>query len=86
MVVVGKRLADLDAAITVTGHSVVVPGSSSSGGSRTALLRAQTATQQLSRASGLPLTAFTLQSGDQRVPPFRTADQNRTVSLLLTPL
>lgn len=85
LVVLGKRLTGLDAAITVTGHSVVVPGSSSSGGSRTALLRARTATQQLSRASGLPLTAFTLQSGDQRVAPFRTAAQNRTVSLLLTP-
>jgi type VI secretion system protein ImpK len=81
----GKRLAGLDVAITVTGHSVVVPGSSSVGGSGTALLRARTATQQLSRSSGLPLTTFTLQSGDQRAAPFRTAAQNRTVSLLLTP-
>jgi type VI secretion system protein ImpK len=85
LVVLGKRLAGLDVAITVTGHSVVVPGSSSSGGSGTALLRARIATQQLSRASGLPLTAFALQSGDQRVAPFRTAAQNRTVSLVLTP-
>jgi type VI secretion system protein ImpK len=85
LVVLGKRLDGLDVAITVTGHSVVVPGSSSSGGSGTALLRARTATQQLSRASGLPLTAFALQSGDQRVAPFRTAAQNRTVSLVLTP-
>ena len=85
LVVLGKRLAGLHVAITVTGHSVVVPGSSSSGGSGTALLRARIATQQLSRASGLPLTAFALQSGDQRVAPFRTAAQNRTVSLVLTP-
>lgn len=85
LVALGKRLAGLDVAVTVTGHSVVVPGSSSSGGSGTALLRARTATQQLSRASGFPLTSFALQSGDQRVAPFRTAAQNRTVSLLLTP-
>jgi type VI secretion system protein ImpK len=86
LVVLGKRLAGLDVAITVTGHSVVVPGGSSSGGSGTALQRARTATQQLSRSSGFPLTAFALQSGDQRVAPFRTAAQNRTVSLVLTPL
>jgi hypothetical protein len=85
LVVLGQRLAGLDVAITVTGHSVVVPGGSSSGGSGTALQRARTATQQLSRSSGFPLTAFALQSGDQRVAPFRTAAQNRTVSLVLTP-
>ncbi len=85
LVVLGKRLAGLDVAITVIGHSVVVPGGSSSGGSGTALQRARTATQQLSRSSGFPLTAFALQSGDQRVAPFRTAAQNRTVSLVLTP-
>jgi hypothetical protein len=85
LVVLGKRLTGLDVAITVTGHSVVVPGGNSSGGSGTALQRARTATQQLSRSSGFPLTAFALQSGDQRVAPFRTAAQNRTVSLVLTP-
>ncbi|GAB2657077.1 hypothetical protein [Kribbella swartbergensis] len=85
LVALGKQVAGLDAAITVTGHSVAVPGSSSSGGSGTALLRARTATQQLSRASGLPLTTFTLQSGDQRMAPFGTPTQNRTISLLLTP-
>ncbi|MFI6832188.1 hypothetical protein ACIBG5_34125 [Kribbella sp. NPDC050241] len=54
LVALGKRLPELDAAIMVTGYSVVVPGSSTSGGSRTALLRARTATQELSAASGLP--------------------------------
>jgi type VI secretion system protein ImpK len=85
LVVLGKRLTGLDVAITVTGHSVVVPGGSASGGSGTALLRARIATQQLSRSSGFPLTAFAMQSGDQRVAPFRTAAQNRTVSLVLIP-
>lgn len=85
LVAMGKRLPGLDAAITVTGYSVVVPGSSTSGGSRTALLRARTATQELSAASGLPLTAFAMQSGDQGRPPFRNAAQNRTVTLTLTP-
>ncbi|TCC45619.1 hypothetical protein E0H75_28210 [Kribbella capetownensis] len=85
LVALGKRLPGLDAAITVTGYSVVVPGSSTSGGSRTALLRARTATQELSAASGLPPTAFAMQSGDQGRPPFRNAAQNRTVTLTLTP-
>ncbi|TCC64105.1 hypothetical protein E0H73_06675 [Kribbella pittospori] len=85
LVALGKRLPGLDAAITVTGYSVVVPGSSTSGGSRTALLRARTATQELSAASGLPLTAFAMQSGDQGQPLFRNAAKNRTVTLTLTP-
>lgn len=83
--VLGKRLPGLQATITVTGYSVVVPGGTNSGGSRTALLRARVATQQLSTASGLPLTAFTLQSGDQAHPPYRTDAQNRTVTVTLTP-
>jgi type VI secretion system protein ImpK len=81
----GKRLPGLKATITVTGYSVVVPGGSGSGGSQTALLRARAATQELSAASGLPLTAFTMQSGDQAHPPYRTDAQNRTVTVTLTP-
>jgi type VI secretion system protein ImpK len=81
----GKRLPGLKATITVTGYSVVVPGGSGSGGSQTALLRARAATQELSTASGLPLTAFTMQSGDQAHPPYRTDAQNRTVTITLTP-
>jgi hypothetical protein len=84
--VLGRRLPGLKATITVTGYSVVVPGGTNSGGSRTALLRARVATQQLSTASGLPLTAFTMQSGDQAHPPYRTDAQNRTVTVTLTPV
>jgi hypothetical protein len=84
--VLGQRLPGLKATITVTGYSVVVPGGTNSGGSRTALLRARVATQELSAASGLPLTAFTLQSGDQAHPPYRTDAQNRTVTVTLTPV
>ncbi|TDW15051.1 hypothetical protein [Kribbella kalugense] len=82
----GKRLPGLKATITVTGYSVVVPGGSGSGGSQTALLRARAATQELSTTSGLPLTAFTMQSGDQAHPPYRTDAQNRTVTVTLTPV
>ncbi|MBM7788355.1 hypothetical protein [Tenggerimyces flavus] len=80
----GKRLSGLDAAITVVGHSVALPDKPT-GGSTTALARARTATRELSEASGLPLAAFTLQAADQRETPFRTARQNRTVTVLLTP-
>lgn len=86
LAVLGKRLPGLQATITVTGYSVVVPGGTNSGGSRTALLRARVATQELSTASGLPLTAFTMQSGDQAHPPYRTDAQNRTVTVTLTPV
>jgi type VI secretion system protein ImpK len=82
----GQRLAGVKATITVTGYSVVVPGGSSSGGSRTALLRARVATQELSTASGLPLTAFTMQSGDQARPPYHDDAKNRTVTVTLAPL
>ncbi|WUJ75447.1 hypothetical protein OG809_19720 [Kribbella soli] len=82
----GKRLTGLKATITVTGYSVVVPGGSGSGGSRTGLLRARIATQQLSAASGLPLAAFTMQSGDQAHPPYGSDAQNRTVTVTLTPV
>ncbi|MGZ0148217.1 hypothetical protein ACXJJ3_14185 [Kribbella sp. WER1] len=82
----GKRLTGLNATTTVTGYSVVVPGSPKAGGSRMGLLRARVATQQLSAASGLPLTAFAMQSGDQAHPPYRTAAKNRTVTVTLAPV
>jgi hypothetical protein len=82
----GRRLPGLKATITVTGYSVVVPSGSSSGGSSTALLRARVATQELSTASGLPLTAFAMQSGDQAHPPYRTDAKNRTVTVTFTPV
>jgi flagellar motor protein MotB len=82
---VGRALAELDADITVVGHSVVVPGGRPSGGSPMALARAQVAAQHLAEAGGRPLTAFALRTGDQREAPLPDPADNRTVSLLLTP-
>ncbi|MFY1693076.1 hypothetical protein [Plantactinospora sp. WMMB782] len=82
---VGRRLPDLDVAVTVVGHSVPVPGGPTSGGSNTALTRARVAARQLAQAGDLPLTAFTLRSADQSQGPFREPARNRTASLVLTP-
>lgn len=71
--------------ITVVGHSVLQPGANPTGGTRTALARARVVSQHLAEAGKLPLTAFTLTSGDQSSPPFPDAARNRTVTLLLTP-
>jgi len=84
LVALGKRLPGPDAAITVTGSSVVVPGSSTSA-DRVRRSSARIATQELSAASSRPLTAFGMQSGDQGQPPFRNTTQSRTVTLTLTP-
>jgi type VI secretion system protein ImpK len=84
LVAVGKRLRGLPVSVTVTGYSVVVHGSAPSGGSRTGLQRARVAVLQLSAASGLPLTSFSVRSGDQAHPPYRTDAQNRTVTITLT--
>ncbi|MEO3922270.1 hypothetical protein ABGB07_00085 [Micromonosporaceae bacterium B7E4] len=82
---VGRRLPDLDVAVTVVGHSVPVPGGRTSGGSGTALTRARVAARELAEAGDLPLTAFTLRSADQSQGPFREPARNRTASLVLTP-
>ncbi|MDW5324944.1 hypothetical protein [Plantactinospora sp. KLBMP9567] len=82
---VGRRLPDLDVAVTVVGHSVPVPGGRTSGGSGTALSRARVAARELAEAGDLPLTAFTLRSADQSQGPFREPARNRTASLVLTP-
>ncbi|MET7751981.1 hypothetical protein [Micromonospora sp. NPDC005367] len=82
---VGRRLDDVDASITVVGHSVPVPGGRTSGGSGTALSRAEVAARKLSEASGLPLTAFAIRSAEQSERPFERESRNRTVSLVLTP-
>jgi type VI secretion system protein ImpK len=74
-----------DTKITVIGHSVLQPGDEPTGGTRTALARARLASQHLADAGNLPLTAFTLTSGDQSKSPFPDAARNRTVTLLLTP-
>lgn len=71
--------------ITVVGHSVLQPGANPTGGTRTALARARLVSQHLADAGKLPLTAFTLTSGDQSSPPFPDPARNRTVTLLLTP-
>ncbi|GAA3758555.1 hypothetical protein GCM10022225_49950 [Plantactinospora mayteni] len=82
---VGRRLPDLEVAVTVVGHSVPVPGGRTSGGSGTALTRARVAARELANAGDLPLTAFTLRSADQSEGPFREPARNRTASLVLTP-
>ncbi|RKN36533.1 hypothetical protein [Micromonospora musae] len=82
---VGRRLDGLDASITVVGHSVPVPGGRTSGGSGTALSRAEDAARELAAASGLPLTAFAMRSAEQSERPFEREARNRTVSLVLTP-
>jgi hypothetical protein len=82
---VGRRLAGLDVAVTVVGHSVPVPGGRTSGGSGTALSRARVAARELAEAGDLPLTAFTLRSADQSDGPFPQAARNRTASLVLAP-
>ncbi|HEV3359338.1 MAG TPA: hypothetical protein VG247_21245 [Pseudonocardiaceae bacterium] len=75
----GTRLAGLPGSITVVGQTVAVPDGPASGGSTVAMSRAIAAAQQLASASGLPLTAFTLASGDQADPPFVDPAQDRTV-------
>ncbi|MGK5740042.1 hypothetical protein [Micromonospora sp. URMC 103] len=83
---VGRRLGRLDdVSITVVGHSVPVPGGRTSGGTGTALSRAQVAARELAEASDLPLTAFTLRSADQSQRPFAQETRNRTASLVLAP-
>lgn len=81
----GRRLAAEDVATTVVGHTVVVPGGPSAGGSTVALDRAQSATEHLAEGGGLPLTSFSVVSGDQAEAPFPDDDRNRTVTLLLEP-
>lgn len=82
---VGRRLAAVRVATTVVGHTVVVAGGRTSGGSTVAFARAQVAAQHLSAGGGLPLTAFTLATADQSEGPFPDAVRNRTVTLLLRP-
>lgn len=80
---VGERLARLDVPVTTTvvGHTVVVPGGLPGGGSPMALARARVAVDHLAAGGGLPLTSFTLASGDQRRRLFPDDPRNRTVSL-----
>lgn len=80
----GARLAGLPGSITVVGQTVAVPGGPASGGSTVAMSRAIVAVQELAAASGLPLSAFTLASGDQANPLFPQPARNRTVIVRVT--
>ncbi|GAA2428818.1 hypothetical protein [Streptomyces macrosporus] len=82
---VGRVLADLDADVTIVGHSVVVPGGRPGGGSPMALARAQVGARHLAEAGGLPLTAFALRTADQRHGPHPDPSDNRTLTLLVAP-
>jgi hypothetical protein len=75
----GARLAGMPGSVTVIGQTVAVAGGPASGGSTVAMSRAIAAAQQLADASGRPLTAFTLASGDQADPPFPEPARDRTV-------
>ncbi|HEY4019645.1 MAG TPA: hypothetical protein VGM75_13205 [Pseudonocardiaceae bacterium] len=80
----GARLAGLPGSIMVIGQSVAVRGGPTSGGSTVAMARAIVAARQLADTSGLPLTAFTLASGDQATPPFPQPNRDRTVVVRVT--
>ncbi|WP_157251320.1 hypothetical protein [Nonomuraea typhae] len=82
---IGERLPGRGMAITVIGHAVAVPGGPAKGGSAVALARAQAVAQALAAAGHLPLTAFTLATGDQREGPYRDDTRNRTVTIRITP-
>jgi hypothetical protein len=82
---IGRRLATVPATTTVVGHTVVVAGGPTTGGSTLAYSRAQVAAKQLAVGGGLPLTAFTLATADQSERLFPDAARNRTVTLVLRP-
>ncbi|MBE1593330.1 hypothetical protein ACFPOI_21940 [Nonomuraea angiospora] len=81
----GRRMAGMDAEITVVGHAVAVPGGRARDGSVLALARAVVAAAHLAEGGDLPRTSFKLVSGDQRAQPFRDDRRNRTVTLLIAP-
>jgi type VI secretion system protein ImpK len=81
----GVCLAGIGGTITVIGQSVAVRGGPATGGSTVAMDRALVAARELATASGLPLTAFTLVSGDQGAPPFPDVARDRTVIVQITP-
>lgn len=81
----GRRLAGMPVDTTIVGHAVAVAGGPATGGAGIALDRAQAAAERLAEGGGLPLTAFTLVSGDQANGPFPDAARNRTVTLVVTP-
>ncbi len=85
LALLGERLGGRHLSVTVHGHAATVPGAPRSGGSVVALWRALVAARELSAASGEPLTAFTMDSADQRDAPYPDPARNRTVTLLISP-
>ncbi|MFJ4978529.1 tetratricopeptide repeat protein [Streptomyces coeruleorubidus] len=85
LALLGDRLGGRHLSVTVHGHAATVPGAPRSGGSVVALWRALVAARELSAASGEPLTAFTMDSADQRDAPYPDPARNRTVTLVISP-
>ncbi|MFC5212756.1 hypothetical protein [Streptomyces coerulescens] len=81
----GERLAGRKVRVEIHGHTAVVPGAPTSGGSVLSLWRALVAARELSAAADRPLTEFTTASADQRDAPFAGVARNRTVTVVVTP-
>jgi tetratricopeptide (TPR) repeat protein len=85
LAVLGERLAGRRLHVEIHGHAATVPGAPTGGGSVVALWRALIAARELSAATGMPLTAFTTVSADQRDAPYAEPARNRTVTVVITP-
>ncbi|MFE0788168.1 tetratricopeptide repeat protein [Streptomyces mutabilis] len=85
LAVLGERLAGRRLHVEIRGHAATVPGAPTGGGSVVALWRALIAARELSAATGMPLTAFTTASADQRDAPYAEPARNRTVTVVITP-
>jgi type VI secretion system protein ImpK len=81
----GTALSRAGGTITVVGWTVALPGGPPAGGSPVAWSRARAAARELATAGNLPVTRFTLASGDQAAPPFPDPASNRTVTLRISP-
>ncbi|WP_052412201.1 tetratricopeptide repeat protein [Streptomyces mutabilis] len=85
LAVLGERLAGRRLHVEIHGHAATVPGAPTGGGSVVSLWRALIAARELSDATGMPLTAFTTVSADQRDAPYAEPVKNRTVTVVITP-
>ncbi|WP_369180033.1 tetratricopeptide repeat protein [Streptomyces mutabilis] len=85
LAVLGERLAGRRLHVEIHGHAATVLGAPTGGGSVVALWRALIAARELSAATGMPLTAFTTVSADQRDAPYAEPARNRTVTVVITP-
>ncbi|WP_369174138.1 hypothetical protein AB5J49_42065 [Streptomyces sp. R28] len=79
------RCAGYAARSSAGGQTAIVPGAPRSGGSVLSPWRALIAARELSAAGGMPLTAFTTASVDQRDAPYASAAKDRTVTGVITP-